>query len=299
MTAIILDGKKVSSSLRQAVSEEVKLLSSKNGINTKLTVIIVGDDAASKVYVKNKRLACEQTGILSQVIEMPGKTTENELISQITKLNNDPSVHGILVQLPVPKHINEEKIINLIDPSKDVDAFHPFNVGNILAGKSVFEPCTPGGIIELLKFYNIKTAGKHAVIVGRSNIVGKPLAAMLLQKGEFADATVTVCHSKTDDLKKVTLTADILIAAIGRAEFIKGDMIRDGAVVIDVGMNRIEDSSAEKGSRLVGDVKYEEAYLKASYITPVPGGVGPMTIAMLLKNTLRAAKLSKKSCCHE
>ena len=290
MTAKLIDGKMVAASLTEKMAAEVEGFYKSEGIRPKLTVIIVGANPASQVYVRNKKLTCEKAGMLSEVIELPEATTEETLLETIRKLNEDTTVHGILVQLPLPRHINEDRVIETISPFKDVDAFHPYNVGRLFVGKPVFEPCTPAGVIQLLKYYQIQTAGKHVVIIGRSNIVGKPLAALFLMKGMFGDATVTICHSKTQNLEAITQSADILIAAIGVPEFVRGTMIRPGAVVIDVGINRIKDDKAPKGVRLVGDVQFEEAMEKASLITPVPGGVGPMTIAMLLKNTLAAAK---------
>jgi len=294
MSAKILDGKKVALKVREEIRKEVILFEEQYEKKVKLCVVIVGENPASKVYVRNKHIACEKAGIESLIVELDAKTSQDDLISLIEGLNNDVSVNGILVQLPLPKHINEDVIIEVIDPDKDVDAFHPFNTGMLLSGNPLFEPCTPGGIIELLKYENIETRGKHVVIIGRSNIVGKPLAALLLLKGDFGDATVTVCHSRTKNLKEIASSGDILVAAIGRANFVNSDMIKEGAVVIDVGINRVDDPMLEKGYRLVGDVNYEEALIKASFITPVPGGVGPMTIAILLRNTLTAAKKQLK-----
>ena len=249
------------------------------GINPGLAVIIVGDDPASRVYVNNKKKACEEIGIYSLEYALPKETTEEELISLIDELNNKKEVNGILVQLPVPKHINEENIINAIDPKKDVDAFHPVNVGKIMVGNFDFVPCTPAGVMELIKESGIEVCGKECVVVGRSNIVGKPQAMLLLHQ----NGTVTICHSRTKDLAEKTKKADILVAAVGIPEFIKGDMVKEGAVVIDVGINRVADK------KLVGDVEFESCEKVASAITPVPGGVGPMTIAMLMKNTVKAA----------
>ena len=280
----------VAASITEKVALEVESFYNSEEIRPKLTVIIVGSNPASQVYVRNKKTTCEKAGMLSEVMELPESTTEESLLGIIRELNENKTVHGILVQLPLPGHINEDKVIETISPFKDVDAFHPYNVGRLFVGKPVFEPCTPAGVIQLLKFYQIQTAGKHVVIIGRSNIVGKPLAALFLMKGLFGDATVTICHSKTQNLEAITQSADILIAAIGVPEFVRGFMIKPGAVVIDVGVNRIKDNAAPKGTRLVGDVQFEEAMEKASLITPVPGGVGPMTIAMLLRNTLAAAK---------
>lgn len=255
----------------------------KDGINPSLAVIIVGDDPASKIYVKNKKLACSYCGIKSLEYALPAETTQEELLNLIEKLNNDDSVSGILCQLPLPKGLDEEAVINAIDPTKDVDAFHPVNVGKIMVGNFDFLPCTPAGVMELIKLSGIEVKGKKCVVVGRSNIVGKPMSMLLLHQ----HGTVTICHSKTADLKAEVKQADIVVAAVGVPELIKGDMIKPGAVVIDVGMNRLADG------RLVGDVEYESCANVASAITPVPGGVGPMTIAMLMKNTVKAALLNK------
>ena len=251
------------------------------GINPKLAVILVGDDSASQVYVKNKSKACEKTGIDFEEYIFDANITEQELLDTIEKLNKDDSIHGILVQSPVPKHIDANKAFGTISPEKDVDGFHPINVGNLSIGKDCFISCTPYGIVKILEEYDIKTEGKEAVILGRSNIVGKPMIQCMLNK----NATVTVCHSRTKNIEEITKRADILIAAIGKAKFVKDDMVKDGAVIIDVGINRLEDGS------IVGDVDFEKISKKASYITPVPGGVGPMTIAMLLNNVVKAAKL--------
>lgn len=278
--AKLIDGKLVSSKIRLEISQETAEFTQKTGIQPHLVVIIVGNDAASMTYVKNKKKACEDVGFKSTVIELPEETPEVELLEQIKKLNEDLTVHGILVQLPLPKHIDEQKVIDTISVKKDVDGFHPYQVGALVSGLPCLKPCTPSGVIELLKAYNIDMAGRHAVIVGRSHIVGKPLIQLLLDQ----NATVTVCHSRTQNLAEFTKSADILIVAIGRAHFITADMVKEGAVVIDVGINRLETG------KLVGDVLYDDIFEKASYITPVPGGVGPMTITMLLKNTLKAAK---------
>ncbi len=278
--AKIIDGKAISAQIRQEISEEVAKMKAEKGIVPGLAVIIVGQDPASQVYVRNKKKDCDETGINSIVHALPEETTEEELLALVHKLNNDDSVHGIIVQLPLPKHLNSDLIINNIDVSKDVDAFHPYNVGKIMIGDYELLPCTPAGVMALLERSNIEVAGKNCVVVGRSNIVGKPQAMMLLHK----NGTVTVCHSKTKDLKEKCLEADILVVAIGRAKFVTGDMIKEGAVVIDVGMCR------DENGKLCGDVDYESAEKKASYITPVPGGVGPMTRVMLLQNTLSAAK---------
>ena len=278
--AKILDGKSVSQRVKNALKDETEKFVEKYGIKPGLAVVIVGDDPASRVYVNSKKKACAEIGYYSEEHALPESTTEDELLSLVEKLNGDEKIHGILVQLPLPKHIDEEKIINAINPKKDVDAFHPVNVGKIMIGNFDFLPCTPAGVMELIDDAGIDLTGKNCVVVGRSNIVGKPQAMLLLHK----NATVTICHSKTKNIKEITKNADVLVAAVGRAQMFDGDYIKDGAVVIDVGMNRLENK------KLVGDVDFESAEKKASYITPVPGGVGPMTIAMLMKNTLTAAK---------
>lgn len=277
--AKIIDGKVISAAVKEEVAKEVAELKTR-GIVPGLAVIIVGDDPASRVYVNNKKKACEQLGMLSREYTMPAETTEDELLSLIKELNADPEINGILCQLPLPSHLNEELVINTIIPEKDVDAFHPHNVGKIMIGNYDFLPCTPAGIMEMLKYENIDISGKECVVIGRSNIVGKPMSMLLLHK----NGTVTVCHSRTKNLKEVCLRADILVAAVGRANFVTADMVKEGAVVIDVGINRLENG------KLCGDVNFAEVEPKASYITPVPGGVGPMTIATLMKNTLTAAK---------
>ncbi len=278
--AEIISGKIVSQAVREKIAREVAHLSSKYNKLPGLAVVKVGDDPASAVYVRNKHKACLDVGIRSYQIELSESTSEHELLSKIDELNADPDVNGILVQLPLPKHISEESVISRIAPSKDVDAFHPSNVGKIMIGNYTFLPCTPAGVIELLKYYNISIEGKSCVVIGRSNIVGKPMAMLLLEN----NGTVTICHSKTKNLASITHEADIIVVAIGRAGFLRGDMVKDGAVVIDVGINRMPDG------KLCGDVCFEEVEPKASYITPVPGGVGPMTITMLLRNTLSAFK---------
>ena len=275
----IIDGKAISATIRGEIAEKVKTLKAEKGIVPGLAVIIVGEDPASKVYVRNKHRACEEVGFASFGYELPAETTEEELLSLVEKLNRDDAVHGILVQLPLPKHLDEEKILLAIDPAKDVDAFHPYNVGKIMIGNYDFLPCTPAGVMELLRRSNIEIAGKECVVVGRSNIVGKPQAMLLLQ----ANGTVTICHSRTKDLRETCRRADILIAAIGKPEFFDASYVKEGAVVIDVGINRRADG------KLCGDVNYEDVAPHTSYITPVPGGVGPMTIAMLMQNTLTAA----------
>ncbi len=276
----IIDGKAVSALERAKIKSETELFIKENGYAPGLAVVIVGDDSASKVYVKNKHNACLEVGFLSRVYELTESTTERELLSLIDALNSDSEIHGILVQLPLPRHLDEKKVIARIDPDKDVDAFHVQNVGKIVLGDYDFLPCTPAGIMVLLRESNIEIAGKECVIVGRSNIVGKPMALLMLH----ANATVTICHSKTQNLKEVTKRADILIVAIGKAKFVTSDMVKEGAVVIDVGMDR------DENGKLCGDVDFESVSKIASAITPVPGGVGPMTITMLLQNTLTAAK---------
>lgn len=280
----IIDGKKISAEVRAQIAAEVATFNAKHGFVPGLAVIIVGTNPASQVYVRNKKKACEDAGMYSVVYEMPEETTEAELLAKIDELKSDCKIHGILVQLPLPKHIDEGKIIDAIPPEKDVDAFHVVNTGKIMIGDYDFLPCTPAGIMEMLKHENIEVAGKECVVIGRSNIVGKPMAMLLLHD----NGTVTICHSKTKDLAEVTRRADILVVAIGRADFITGDMIKPGAVVIDVGMNRRADG------KLTGDVDFESAEKVASAITPVPGGVGPMTITMLLRNTITAAEKTLK-----
>ena len=278
--AEIIDGKKVSEHIRAEIAEGVEKLKTDTGITPGLAAVLVGDDPASEIYVRNKRKACANAGMHSEEHKLPAETTEQELLNLVDTLNNDPNIHGILVQLPLPDHINESKVLRAVSPLKDVDGFHPYNVGLLVEGNPRFISCTPHGIIKMLEFYNIDTTGKEAVIVGRSNIVGKPVSMLLLHR----HATVTVCHSRTKPLDEVTRRADILVAAIGRANFITADMVKEGAVVIDVGINRNEEG------KLTGDVDFEAVSQKASYITPVPGGVGPMTISMLLWNTLESAK---------
>ncbi len=278
--ARIIDGKAVSAAVKQNVSEEVASLKER-GIAPGLAVIIVGEDSASKIYVRNKKRACEEVGIYSEEYALPEETTQTELIELIGKLNADEKISGILVQAPLPKHIDEMAVIEAILPVKDVDAFHPYNVGKIMIGDFDFLPCTPAGVMELISSTGERVDGKNCVVIGRSNIVGKPMAMLLLH----ANATVTICHSRTKNLAEICKTADILVSAVGRAGFVTGDMVKPDAIVIDVGMNR-----DEKG-KLCGDVSFIEAEPKASFITPVPGGVGPMTIAMLMKNTVTAAKI--------
>ncbi|MCA1900781.1 MAG: bifunctional methylenetetrahydrofolate dehydrogenase/methenyltetrahydrofolate cyclohydrolase FolD [Candidatus Hydrogenedens sp.] len=285
----LLDGVKLAEKIKAELKQKVLELKEK-GIMPGLAVVLVGDNPASQIYVRNKRKTCEELGIQSFAYDLPKETTETELLELIDKLNRDNAVHGILIQSPVPKHIDEEKILNAVDPNKDVDGFHPVNKGKLLNGQDCFVACTPAGIQELLLRYGYNIQGRHVVIVGRSNIVGKPLAALLVQKSVGADATVTICHSRTKNLAQITKTADILVAAMGVPEFIQGRMVRDGCVVIDVGMNRIPDNTKKSGYRLVGDVHFPSVSKKARAITPVPGGVGPMTIAMLMKNTVKSAE---------
>ncbi len=286
--AEILDGKQLARTIRAELKEKVAELKS-SGITPGLALLLVGDNPASQVYVRSKAKACAEVGIFSIVEKRPAETTQEEVLELIARWNADPRIHGILVQLPLPSHIDEQAVLLAIDPRKDVDGFHPENMGRLVEGLPGFVPCTPAGIIEILRRYNISTVGKHAVVLGRSNIVGKPIANLLYQKSAYANATVTICHTATQDLAQYTRSADILIVAAGRPQLITGDYVREGVVVIDVGINRIEDPSAPKGYRLVGDVDFDSVAPKAAAITPVPGGVGPMTIAMLLTNTLRAA----------
>lgn len=275
----IIDGKEVAASVRESIKKEVEALK-KEGKSTGLAVIIVGNNPASRVYVNNKKKGCAEVGMESFEYALPEETTTDELLELVEKLNNDTAVDGILCQLPLPSQIDEKKVLNAIAPNKDVDAFHPVNTGHIMIGDHSFLPCTPAGIMEMLKYYNISVEGKECVVIGRSNIVGKPMAMLLLGQ----NGTVTICHSRTKNLKEVTRRADILVAAVGKAYFVTEDMVKDGAVVIDVGMNR----NAE--GKLCGDVDFDKVKDKCSFITPVPGGVGPMTITMLLKNTLTASK---------
>ncbi len=288
--AQIIDGKKISEEIKSEIKERTKLLLDSRGIVPGLAVLLVGDDAASSIYVNSKNKACDALGFKSIVERMPADAKENEVISLINKWNSDPEVHGILVQLPLPKHINETKVLLSINPTKDVDGFHPESVGRLVVGLPGFVSCTPAGIFELLKRSNIDISGKHAVVVGRSNIVGKPIANILYQKKKHANAVVTICHTGAKDLSYYTKQADIIIAAVGKPNVIKADDVKDGVIVIDVGINRVEDSSSPKGYKIVGDVDFDSVAPKASAITPVPGGVGPMTIAMLMHNTLLSAE---------
>lgn len=287
MSAIIIDGKQIASDVRQEVSQKVQQLKEKN-IEPCLAVILVGQNPASVSYVTGKRKALAEVGMKDNSIELPETTSEEELLELIEKLNNDDSVHGILVQLPLPKHINEDKVIMKISPKKDVDGFHPENVGNMMIGRKGYLPCTPHGIIVLLQKMGIQTSGKHAVVIGRSNIVGKPVSILLARKD--INCTVTMCHTGTKNMAEITKQADIIVVASGHPHTLTKDMVKDGVVIIDVGVNRIPDNTKKSGFRLIGDCDFEDLKEIASYITPVPGGVGPMTIAMLMNNTLEAAQ---------
>ncbi len=285
-----IDGKIISQQLKDEIAAEVKKITSEGNRPPHLAVIIVGEDGASQVYVRNKIKACEYVGFKSTHIELPASTTEKELLDKVEELNKDTELDGFIVQLPLPQHIDEQHIIEAISPEKDVDGFHPVNIGKMAIGLKAFVPATPFGIMELLRRYKIETQGKHIVVLGRSNIVGRPISILLSQKNYPGDATVTVCHSHTINLKEITRQADILIAAIGKPEFVRADMVKEGVVVIDVGTTRVKSTETKSGWKLKGDVKFDEVSQKASYITPVPGGVGPMTIASLLHNTLLAYK---------
>jgi len=293
MPAKLIDGKAIAEEVNKETAAEVAEISAKYGVKPGLAVVLVGDDPASQVYVGSKVKKCQELGIHSEKIVLDASCPEAELLHIVAQLNERPEIHGILVQSPPPPHIDEAKIVEAINPAKDVDCFHPENVGRMLLGDaSGFLPCTPWGVMVLLERSGVSPAGKRAVVIGRSNIVGKPMAALLMQKGSNADATVTVCHSRTKDMEAICKEADIIVAAIGKPEFVKASMVKDGAIVIDVGINRVVDPTKPKGSKLVGDVAFEEVAKKASLITPVPGGVGPMTIAMLMKNTVRSCKRS-------
>ena len=291
--ATLIDGKATAAAVRAEVRRDVEAWVGAGNRAPCLAAVLIGDDPASASYVRGKSKACAEAGIRSDTLTYDASVSEADVLGLIERLNRDDEVDGILVQLPLPDHIDDRKVIHALAPDKDVDGFHPVNVGRVVIGEPGFAPATPAGVMELLRRYEIDPAGKRAVILGRSNIVGKPMANMLLQKG--VDATVTVCHSRTRNIEQISAEADILIAAIGRAQFVTGTMVKDGAVVIDVGINRLEDATTPRGYRLVGDVDFEAASAKASHITPVPGGVGPMTIAMLLKNTLRAARINAAS----
>ena len=286
----ILDGKKTSEALKQEIAEEVKQLKAEGKKVPHLAAVLVGDDGASLTYVGSKVKSCEQVGFESTLVKLPANISEEALLQEIEKLNANPEIDGYIVQLPLPKHIDEQKILLAIDPTKDVDGFHPANFGRMALDMEAFIPATPFGIMELLKRYEVPTKGKHVVVVGRSHIVGRPISILLSQKGAQGNATVTLTHSHTPNLAELTRQADIVVMALGIPEFLKGDMVKEGVTVIDVGITRLKDDSTHKGYRIVGDVAFDEVKEKASYITPVPGGVGPMTIAMLLKNTLLAYK---------
>ena len=287
---VLIDGKKISLELQSEIAQEVKELIAKGKKQPHLAAILVGDDPASQTYVSSKVKACENVGFKSTLVQFEANVSEHQLLSKIEELNNDDDIDGYIVQLPLPRHISEQKIIEGIKPSKDVDGFHPINVGRLVLNLPTYVSATPFGIVTLLERYNIPTEGKHCVVIGRSNIVGSPMSILMAKNTNLANCTVTLCHSKTKDLKEHTLQADIIIAAIGRPNFVTADMIKEGAVVIDVGINRVDDDTRKSGFKLVGDVKFDEVSQKAGFISPVPGGVGPMTIASLLKNTLIAAK---------
>lgn len=286
----LIDGKAVADQIKQEIAEEVAQIKANGGKTPHLAVIIVGHDGGSETYVAHKVKSCEQVGFKSTKLAFEATITEEELLGQIKILNEDPDIDGFIVQLPLPKHISEQKVIEAIDYKKDVDGFHPINVGRMSIGLPSFVSATPAGILELLKRYNIETAGKHCVVIGRSNIVGKPVSMLMMQKACPGDATVTVCHSRTKNLKEICLQADIIIAALGSPNFLKEDMVKEGAVVIDVGTTRVPCSTTKSGFKLTGDVDFEHVAPKCSFITPVPGGVGPMTICSLMRNTLLAGK---------
>lgn len=290
----LLDGKKTSEQIKQEIAEEVKEIKAKGGKVPHLAAVLVGTDGASLTYVGSKVKACEKVGFDSTLIELPAEITETELLKKIEELNKNPEIDGYIVQLPLPKHIDSQKVLMAVDPEKDVDGFHPANFGKIALDMEAFIPATPFGIMELLKRHNVETKGKHVVVVGRSHIVGRPMSILLSQKGNPGNATVTLTHSYTPNLKEITQQADIIIMALGIPEFLKADMVKEGVTVVDVGITRLKDENAPKGYRIVGDVDFEQIKEKADYITPVPGGVGPMTIAMLLKNTLLARKWKDK-----
>ena len=286
----LIDGRAVSAQLKKEIAAEVEAIEAAGGKTPHLAAILVGNDGGSETYVAHKVKACKEVGFKSTLIRYEDNVTEEELLARIESLNNDDDVDGFIVQLPLPKHISEDKVIETIDYRKDVDGFHPINVGRMSLGMPCFVSATPAGIVELLRRYEIETAGKNCVVLGRSNIVGKPVASLLMQKAYPGDCTVTVCHSRTPNIKEITLQADIIIAALGAPEFLKGDMVKEGAVVIDVGTTRVPSDKTKSGFKLTGDVAFDEVAPKCSYITPVPGGVGPMTIASLMKNTLLAGK---------
>lgn len=290
---VLLDGKKTSQELKQEIAIEVAVLCEQGKKVPHLAAVIVGNDGASLTYVSSKVKACEQVGFQSTLVKLPEETTQEALLEKVYELNQNHDIDGYIVQLPLPKHIDEEKVLLAIDPKKDVDGFHPANFGRMALELESFIPATPFGIMQLLERYDIDTQGKHAVVIGRSHIVGRPISILLSQKGEYANATVTLAHSRTKNIKALVLQADIVVSALGIPNFVTSDMIKPGAVIIDVGITRVQDASTPKGYRIVGDVDFDNVAPKASYITPVPGGVGPMTIAMLLKNTLLARKRSE------
>jgi len=290
---ILLDGKATAAAIKKEIAAKVEDMVSRGERRPHLTAILVGEDGASKTYVANKEKSCGEVGFDSTVLRLPESTSEEELLSEIDRLNRDDSVDGFIIQLPLPKHIDEQKVINAVDPSKDVDGFHPVNVGKLMLGEPSFISATPYGIMALLEHYHIDTKGRHCVVLGRSNIVGRPIANLLSRKGDPGDCTVTICHSRTADIAKYTLDADIIIAAIGKPEYLKADMVKEGAVVIDVGITRVP-ADTPKGYRIAGDVDFAQVAPKCSYITPVPGGVGPMTIISLMRNTFLARSLRTK-----
>ncbi len=287
---VILDGKKTSNDLKEEIAAEVVKRKASGKKIPHLAAILVGTDGASMTYVNSKVKACEKVGFNSTLIDLPEETTEEQLLHEIAELNNDKDIDGFIVQLPLPKHIDEQKVLMAVDPDKDVDGFHPVNVGKMTLDLPTFLPATPFGILELLKRYKVETSGKNVVVIGRSHIVGRPMSILMSQKREAGNATVTVAHSRTKDLSEITRKADIIVAALGKAEFLTGDMVKEGVTVIDVGITRVKDDTKKRGYRLAGDVDFESVAPKSSFITPVPGGVGPMTIAMLLKNTLLACE---------
>ena len=284
----IIDGKEVAAAMRREIAAEVEAMVAEGKPAPHLVAILVGNDGASQTYVAHKEKCCHECGFTSTVVRMPEETTEEELLARISELNEDPKVDGFIVQLPLPRHISEQKVIEAIDPRKDVDGFHPVNTGRMISGLPSYLPATPDGILSLLKYYNVPTAGRSCAVIGRSNIVGRPIANLLSQKGW--DCTVTICHSRTPNLKEVVAEADIVIAALGKAEFVTADRVKEGATVIDVGITRVPSDKTKSGWKLLGDVKYDEVAPKCDFITPVPGGVGPMTIISLMRNTLKAAK---------
>ncbi len=286
----IIDGKQIAQAIKDEIAAEVAKIKNNGGKTPHLAAILVGEDPASQTYVSSKGKACHEVGFDSSTYKLPADTSEEELLKTVKFINNDPDIDGLIVQLPLPKHINPDKVIEAIKPEKDVDGFHPVNVGRMTIGLPSYISATPNGVLELLKRSGIKTTGKNCVVLGRSNIVGKPMSILMMRQAEPGNATVTVCHSRTQNLKQVTAAADILIVAIGKPEFVTADMVKEGAVVIDVGIHRVESDQTNSGFRLVGDVMYDEVAKKASHVTPVPGGVGPMTIVSLLGNTLKAAK---------